>query len=104
MKSAFEKRAPKAAERIASELDDELQLRAEAKGWTTPIHLEAKRGKLNIVYERNHKSDIFNLEYGFKEQSPNAVIRPFLDAAEPAIEAQIEQEAINFLFETGVLP
>mgnify|MGYP006267806735 CR=1 FL=1 len=104
MKSAFEKRAKNVAERLAEELDDELQLRAESKGWTTPIHLEAKGAKLNIVYQPQDKSALFLDEYGSENQSPNAVIRPFINAIEPAIAGEIEQEAISYLFENGILP
>lgn len=104
MKSAFEKRAPKVAQRLAEKLDDKLQLAAEAKGWEAPIHLEAKKGKLNVTYQRRHKADIFNQEYGNKDRAPNAVIRPFLDSAEPIIAAEIEEDALNYLFEKGILP
>ena len=104
MKSALEKRAKVVAERLATELDDQLQLTAESKGWTTPIHLEAKRGKLNLVYNRKDKSNLFVEEYGSENASPNAVIRPFLNAIEPLIVAELEEEALNYLFETKVLP
>ena len=104
MKSAFVKRAPAVAQRLAEEFDAPLQLAAEAKGWETPIHLEAKKGQLNLTYERMHKSALFSAEYGNENQSPNAVIRPFLNAIEPDINAEIQAEALNYLFETGVLP
>ena len=104
MKSAFVKRAPAVAQRLAEEFDAPLQLAAESKGWETLIHLEAKKGQLNLTYSRMHKSALFNAEYGSEDQSPNAVIRPFLNAIEPDISAEIQTEALNYLFETGVLP
>jgi hypothetical protein len=104
VKTDFEKRAPAVAQRLAEEFDAPLQLAAEAKGWETPIHLEAKKGKLNLTYDRMHKSALFDSEYGNEDQSPNAVIRPFVNAIEPDISAEIQAEALNYLFEIGVLP
>ena len=104
MKSAFEKKAVVVAERLASELDDQLQLEARKKGWTAPIHLEAKKGKLNLVYSRKDAKTLFVHEYGDKGESPTALVRPFLNAIEPLIAAEIEEEALNHLFERGILP
>lgn len=104
MKDNFEKRATAVAQRIAEDLDSQLHLVAEAKGWEKPIHLEAKAGKLTLSYDPSDKSDIFTSEYGNQNKSPNAVVRPFLNASEPIIAAEIEEEALSYLFEIGALP
>jgi hypothetical protein len=104
VKSDFEKRAQAVAERLAEELDSQLHISAESKGWTAPIHLEAKKGNLNLVYDTNDKVNLFNSEYGNQNQSPNSVVRPFLNDSETLIAAEIESEAVDYLFEVGVLP
>lgn len=104
MNNDFENRATSVAQRVASSLDTKLQESAISKNWTTPINVESRNGEINVVYKQQHQSDIFNAEYGAKGQAPNSVIRPFLGDAESLIKQEIELEALDYLFEAGVLP
>jgi hypothetical protein len=100
----LETRASDVADTLASSLDDSLQITAANAGWTHPIELVSKSGKLSLAYDEGHGDDIFNAEYGQPGISPNAVIRPFLHEVNPVIEQTIQNEALNYLFETGILP
>lgn len=100
----FKERAQGVATKVAEELDDMLQIELGKKGWTDPIHFQAKDGKINAVYQRAHSDNLFNSEYGSEGQAPNAVLRPFVDAAEPMIVNAVEEDLLNELFEKGILP
>ena len=100
----LEERASVVADELASGLDDALQIAAADAGWTHPIELVTKEGKLSLAYNEGNGEDIFNSEYGQPGVSPNAVIRPFLNEANPAIERAIHDEALNYLFLNGILP
>jgi hypothetical protein len=100
----LEKRAQNVAQKVANELDDMLQVELGKKGWTDPIHFEAKRGKINAVYNRKDSDNLFKSEYGSEGQAPNAVLRPFVDASEPMIVNAIEEDVLDELFAKGILP
>lgn len=97
-------RAQGVASKVAAELDDMLQVELGKKGWTDPIHFEAKGGKINAVYNRSHSDSLFKSEYGSEGQAPNSVLRPFIDAAEPMIVNAVEEDVLNELFAKGILP
>lgn len=100
----LETRAPALADELASGLDDALQIAAASAGWTNTIELVAKDGKLSLAYETGKGDQIFDEEYGKPGVSPNAVIRPFLNQAKPVITRAMEDEALTYLFSTGILP
>jgi hypothetical protein len=102
--SSLTKRAQKVAQQVSEELDDMLQIELEKKGWKEPIHFQAKRGNINLVYKRSESDNLFNSEYGSEGQAPNSVLRPLIDMAEPMIVNAVEEDVLNELFAKGILP
>lgn len=100
----FEERAPIVASELANELDTDLQVAIASAGWSNNAHIQAKDGKLNLSYNEEHESNLFESEYGKEGQSPNSVIRPFLANSEETIKRAMQDEALNFLFLQGILP
>jgi hypothetical protein len=98
------KLASKAANNLVDDLDDMLKLQAEAKGWEHPIQMKAEKGRLYVEYFEEHEQQIFDSEYGNEHVSPNAVLRPFMNSAEPIIAAEIENSILDDLFSRNLLP
>lgn len=92
------------ASELAEELDTNLQVAIASAGWSNNAHIDAKDGKLVLSYNEEHEANIFESEYGKQGQSPNAVIRPFLNNSEATIKKTVEAEVLNFLFAKGILP
>jgi len=104
MSTDFASLAPAAAKQAADKLDPKLKQSAMAKGWHHEIDVVAKDGKVMISYQEEQEGDIFDVEYGNKDVSPNSVIRPFISGSQAALADSIAEAAINHLFDTGILP
>jgi hypothetical protein len=102
--SDFSKRATPLAKRLAPALDDTLQHDIAVAEWEHPMEVQASKGKINIVYFEEHEDGIFDTEYGSVNQSPSAVIRPFIESSAKVISEAIQSEALDFLFAEGILP
>jgi hypothetical protein len=102
--NSFEARAPHLAESLVEELDPLLQEATADAGWGNPIELTQQKGVISLEYFEFREEELFNLEYGTEDRPPTVVIRPFLTKADVAIRNAIEGDALDYLFEKGILP
>jgi hypothetical protein len=102
--SNFASSAPDVANALARTLSPELTKKAGSKGWTHDIEVEAEGGTLNIAYDEQNENEIFDAEYGGPDRDPQAVIRPFIRKSQETIKHAIEEAAIGYLFDEGILP
>jgi hypothetical protein len=102
--NSFEARAKLVAENLVAELDPILQDATAEAGWGNPIELTQKEGVIGLEYFTFREDEIFNLEYGTEDRPPVIVVRPFLNKADGAIKAAVESDALDYLFENGILP
>lgn len=100
----YETRARIVAEQLTDDLDPVLQKATADAGWGNPIELTQKEGVINLEYFEFRTEEIFNLEYGTENRPPAVVVRPFLKKADVVIQQAIETDAIEYLFDKGVLP
>lgn len=99
-----QERASAVASELAVELDTDLQVAISHAGWSNNAHLESDKGVLMLSYNEEHEGNLFESEYGKEGQSPNSVIRPFLNNSESVIKSAVESDALDFLFSEGILP
>ena len=102
--SDFLTKAPTLAKSLAATLDNDLQDRMADAGWNQVVNVYEKDGNINLSYDSYQEDSIFESEYGSQRVSPNAVVRPFLEASQKDIQNSIGQQAIDFLFSEGILP
>lgn len=100
----FSERASILAEDLVGQLSPKLQRAILDADWDYPIDLEAKEGSISLTYKQDDVLGLFDAEYGPEGGAPTAVIRPFLREAEPEIQAALEDDVLNYLFEEGILP
>lgn len=102
--NSFEERALTLAETLVEDLDPVLQEATVDAGWGYAIELTQKEGAINLEYFEFREQEIFDLEYGTEDRPPAVVVRPFLNKADVYIRESIENEALEYLFDKGILP
>lgn len=100
----FESRAELVAESLVGQLDPLLQEATADAGWGNPIELTQKKGVISVEFFEFREQEIFDLEYGTEDRPPVVVMRPFLTNADKTIKEAVETNAIDYLFERGILP
>ena len=101
---SFEARAESVAESLVEQLDPLLQEATADSGWGNPLELTQKKGVISLEFFEFREEEIFNLEYGTEDRPPAVVVRPFLTKADKTIKEAVETNAIDYLFERGILP
>jgi len=100
----FEARAESVAKSLVEQLDPLLQEATETSGWGNPVELTQKKGVISVEFFEFREQEIFDLEYGTEDRPPAAVMRPFLKSADVTIQQAVATNAIDYLFEQGILP
>ena len=106
MKSSIEAAAKDAAIKSADRLTPVLRNMAIAADWPSDITLnltvKAKDGVLYIDYPEELEDRINDLEYGQRDQAPNAVLRSFSTRFASHLEEVMSNASVDVLTDMGV--
>lgn len=106
MKLSIEAAAKDAAIKSADKLTPVLRNMAIAANWPSDIVLsltvKAQDGSLVIDYPAEFEDRINDLEYGQRDQAPNAVLRSFVARFASHLEEVMSNAAVDVLADMGV--
>ena len=93
------------AESVTHELTMSLHETARAANWPgeliNALEVINDNGSIYVSYPDQLKQRIEDLEYGSSKESPNSVIRPFINRAVTTLSNETKNGVMDYINETG---